>query len=334
MIRSCSIVSLHQLLKFRPRQDGAATDWLSDNFDGSLASMGTGPQTISPMAIRESVPGHLARWIDVYCTGRPPRTTATLDAGNENRRSVALGGATTAIWILFLLLLGTVDATIPMTPRTSALQHVTNFWLQHRVPFGPPPRGSCHDYMPQFSWTEHLDWALARETHMSPKTLDPTLSWCIKHRHLFHPLEDFQNAVISDIQDLVFEIEEPTMAWFNTLPEHVQRAYRHKDSVTQIPVLIHLLRSIQYPQTELIYRELSEGFPLMGKLTPGINWHVRQDQKYLEPTPIDEFREKNRTYFTDKLEKNSVDEHWEMMLDEILAEVETGRMNGPYQAPD
>ena len=72
----------------------------------------------------------------------------------------------------------------------------------------------------------------------------------------------------------------------------------------------------------------------MGKLTPGINWHVRQDQKYLEPTPIDEFREKNRTYFTDKLEKNSVDEHWEMMLDEILAEVETGRMNGPYQAPD
>ena len=124
------------------------------------------------------------------------------------------------------------------------------------------------------------------------------------------------------------------MAWFNTLPEHVQRAYRHKDSVTQIPVLIHLLRSIQYPQTELIYRELSEGFPLMGKLTPGINWHVRQDQKFLEPTPIDEFREKNRTYITDKLEKNSIDEHWEMMLDEILAEVETGRMNGPYQAPD
>ena len=58
-----------------------------------------------------------------------------------------------------------------------------------------------------------------------------------------------------------------------------------------------------------------------------------QDQKYLEPMPIDEFREKNRTYITDKLEKISVDEHWEMMLDEILAEVEAGRMNGPYQAP-
>ena len=59
---------------------------------------------------------------------------------------------------------------------------------------------------------------------------------------------------------------------------------------------------------------------------------MSQDQKYLEPMPIDEFREKNRTHITDKLEKNSVDEHWEMMLDEILAEVESGRMNGPYQA--
>ena len=109
---------------------------------------------------------------------------------------------------------------------------ITNFWLQHRVPFGPPPRDSCHDYMPQFSWTEHLQWALARETHMSPKTLDPTLSWCIRHRHLFHSLEAFQNAVISDIQNLVSEMEEHTMAWFHTLPEHVQRAYRHKNSVT------------------------------------------------------------------------------------------------------
>eukprot|EP00439_Symbiodinium_sp_Y106_P033998 s1782_g4.t1 len=238
-----------------------------------LVTLPDGSMFTAPVGLREQL------------QGLPLNYTATLDAGNDNRRSVALGNAwhlPTAIWILFLLLLGTVDATIPATPRTSALQHVTNFWLQRRVPFGPPPRGSCHDYLPQFSWTELLDWALARETHMSPKTLDPTLSWCIKHRHLFHPLEDFQNAVISDIQDLVFEMEEHTMAWFNTLPEHVQRAYRRKDS----------------------------------------------DQKYLEPTPIDEFREKNRTY----IEKNSIDEHWEMMLDEILAEVMIAQPTAAQQA--
>ena len=177
-----------------------------------------GSMSTAPASLREQLQGLSLHY------------TSTLDSGNETKRSVALG---TAIWILFLLLLGTVDATIPTQPGTSALQHITTFWLQHRVPLGLPPRGSCHDYMPQFSWTEHLEWALSRETHLSPKALDPTLAWCIKHRHHFHPLGDFQKAVIADIQDLVEEMEERTMAWFQTLPEHVQRAYRHKDSVTQ-----------------------------------------------------------------------------------------------------
>ena len=97
----------------------------------------------------------------------------------------------------------------------------------------------------------------------------------------FPPVGGFSESRDRGHQDLVEEMEEHTMAWFQTLPEHVQRAYRHKDSVTQIPVLIHLLRSIQYPQTELIYRELSEG--LIGKLTPGVNWHARQDQKSSTP---------------------------------------------------
>ena len=282
MIRNCSIVSPHQHLltragRSRDRPALGQLRWrpgivgnkiIDDILHGNTRVSSWSPCQMDPCLLRRSD-------FENNCKGFPYTTrrlwtpaTRPDDQWHWETRG--------AIWILFLLLLGTVDAAIPMTPRTSALQHITNFWLQHRVPFGPPPRGSCHDYMPQFSWTEHLQWALAREAHMSPKTLDPTLPWCIQHRHLFHPLEDFQNAVISDIQNLVFEMEEHTMARFHTLPEHVQRAYRHKDSVTQIPVLIHLLRSIQYPQTELVYRELSEGFPLMGKLTPGINWHVRR----------------------------------------------------------
>ena len=63
---------------------------------------------------------------------------------------------------------------------------------------------------------------------MSPKTLDPTLPWCIQHRHLFHPLEDLQNAVISDIQNLVFEMEEHTMGLVSHTSGHVQRAYDTK----------------------------------------------------------------------------------------------------------
>ena len=262
--------------------------------------------------------------------------TERLAGGDYTQRDVALGNAwhlPTAVWILFLVLLGTADAALPRSPHESALDKVVNLWMATRVPFGPPPRRSGSEYMPQFSWTEYLDWALHRDTNMTPKDLDPTLNWCLEHRHLFHPLTRFQHDVIAEIKDLILDFEEHTLAWFHTLPPHVQRAYKHKDSVTQIPILIHLLRRLGYPQTEVLYRELSEGFPLMGKLTPGVNWHVRQDRKYLQPTPMDDFKQKNREYIRNKLETNRVDDHWKFMLDEVLAEVKLGRMNGPFEAP-
>ena len=268
--------------------------------------------------------------------GLPVGYTEALAGGDQTQRDVALGNAwhlPTTVWILFLVLLGTANADVPRSPHESALDKVVNLWTATRVPFGPPPRRSGSEYMPQFSWTEHLDWALHRDTNMTPKDLDPTLNWCLEHRHLFHPLVRFQHDVIEEIKELVLEFEDHTMAWFHTLPPHVQHAYKHKESVTQIPILIHLLRRLQYPQTEVLYRELSDGFPLMGKLTPGVNWHVRQDQKYLQPTPIDDFRQKNREYIRNKLENNRVDDHWKFMLDEILAEVKLGRMNGPFKAP-
>ena len=268
--------------------------------------------------------------------GLPVGYTEKLAEGDHTQRDVALGNAwhlPTAIWIVFLVLLGTADATMPRSTISSRVSLGQGRQFVARVPFGPPPRRGMCEYMPQFSWTEHLDWVLHRDTNMTPKELYPTLRWCLEHRRLFHPLAQFQHDVISEIRDLVVEFEEHTMAWYQTLPSHVQRAYKHKDSVTQIPILIHLLRRLGYPQTEVLYRELSEGFPLMGKLTPGVNWHVRQDRKYLQPTPMEDFKDKNREYIRNKLEANRVDDHWQFMLDEILSAVKLGRMNGPFKAP-
>ncbi|OLP83419.1 Elongation factor Ts [Symbiodinium microadriaticum] len=104
--------------------------------------------------------------------------------------------------------------------------------------------------------------------------------------------------VISEIKDLVIDFEEQTTAWYHTLPTHVQR------------------------------------FPLMGKLTPGVNWHVRQDRKYLDPTPLEELKTKNHEYIRGKIEMNKIDDRWEFILDEIIGEVKMGRMNGPFAAPD
>ena len=72
----------------------------------------------------------------------------------------------------------------------------------------------------------------------------------------------------------------------------------------------------------------------MGKLTPGVNWHVRQDRKYLDPTPLEELKTKNHEYIRGKIEMNKIDDRWEFILDEIIGEVKMGRMNGPFAAPD
>ena len=90
--------------------------------------------------------------------------TERLAGGDHTQRDVALGNAwhlPTAVWILFLVLLGTTDAALPRSPHESALDKVVNLWTATRVPFGPPPRRSGSEYMPQFSWTEHLDCRMA-----------------------------------------------------------------------------------------------------------------------------------------------------------------------------
>ena len=75
--------------------------------------------------------------------GLRPGFTTDLSDGQTQPREVALGNAwhlPTAMWILFLLLLGSVQAAIPARPYETALHKVTNLWHCTRVPFGPPPR--------------------------------------------------------------------------------------------------------------------------------------------------------------------------------------------------
>ena len=112
-------------------------------------------------------------------------------------------------------------------------------------------------------------------------------------------------------------------------------AHQHEHEVTQIPVLLQLLKMIGYPQIDILRRELSSGFPLLGKLTLGINWYIRTDDKYISPSSIDELRQHNHEYVLKKLREIRVDDHHEFMLDEneIISEVNIGRMNGPFEAP-
>ena len=127
--------------------------------------------------------------------------------------------------------------------------------------------------------------------------------------------------------------QETTEEWLRDLPQHVQKAYTTRKEVTQVPVFTRLLQQISYPQADTLHQELSSGFRLMGQLQPGTNWYIRTDNKYLMPKTPEEFAEHNDIYVRQKLQQARVDDHYELMLKEIVQEVAMGRMNGPFTAP-
>ena len=253
----------------------------------------------------------------------------------EYHRNKALGNTwhvPTATWLLFIVLLNTL--AIPATAVSyTPIQRATAMWLVNPVHFGPQPRPSPQLYMPQFSWQDHLRWARTLDTSHTPKALDPTLVWCVQAATAFHPITEFRRQAVAEIRQLVEDMEDVTANWRSQLPPHVHHAYTTAGGTTQVPVFIHLLKQIHYPQADILEQELTQGFRLMGDLQPGTNWYIRADQKYLQPKSPQQFADNNQQYVHRKLTTPRVDDHYEFMLEEIAQEVKAGRVNGPYRRP-
>ena len=128
-------------------------------------------------------------------------------------------------------------------------------------------------------------------------------------------------------------MEDLTDTWRSQLLPHVHHAYTTAGCTTQVPVFRHLLRLIQYPQADILERELTNGFRLMGALQPGTNGYVRTDQKYLHPRSPQDFIDHNHQYMQQKLLRPRVDDPYAFMLEEIVQKVGAGRMNGPFRQP-
>jgi len=222
---------------------------------------------------------------------------------SDRQRNTVLGNAwhlPTAVWLLFLLLLPNTDA-IPYPPTIPAIDQMTAAWLNNPCPFGPPERAQSMTNMPQLDWQSHLRWA-RQQAHLAqlPKPIDPTLNWSLDmQKHLDMPT--IRKKVIDEIQTMIRQQEEETTHWHNSIPTHCQIVYKQSDMITQIPVLIQLLQKLQYPHTYILNQELSQGFQLLGRLQPGLQWHVREDNKYKQPRDINDLRQHNREYIQNKL---------------------------------
>lgn len=181
--------------------------------------------------------------------------------------------------------------------------------------------------MPQLDWQSHLRWARQQATSSQlPKDIDPTLTWTFDTQQNLD-MVTIRRKVIDEIKTMITQQDEDTKRWHESLPEHCRIAYQQPNMITQIPVLAQLLH--------ILASELSNGFQLLGRLQPGLQWHVREDNKYKQPQDLTTLRTYNREYILRKLSTAHIDTHyWELMAEEIATEVASGRMRGPFEAPN
>ena len=310
-----------------------------------MATVASRPQTIRPVAIPTEIPGPETRTRLASRNTRAPRSNDGIPArgtgphNTDRTRNTMLGNSwhvPTAMWILFLLLLQPAFGIPPPTQRVrrGSLGTMVDLWLHNPRPWGPPPRASETLHMPQNDWQDHLTWAQHHATSLQqPQHCDATILWAIAMQRTIPQLPQLQHNVLLDIADLRDDLTTDTLAWFEQLPPHCQRAYRQPKMITQVPLMTHLLHLLNYPQAQLLHEELSLGFDLLGPLRPGVNWHIRHDHKYLDPCDLDELRSFNKAYIQRKLQQHKIDDHWTLMATEIAGEVAQGRMAGPFEAP-
>jgi hypothetical protein len=224
------------------------------------------------------------------------------------------------------------------SPRLRPIEEAISWFRASGTLPGPWPQDRCtiavHE---QDDPMRHLQQAIeATHPDSNRRHLDPSIGFALSaQKMLRHRIIEYRSQIATDIDLLVEQMADETEAWKNTLQPHVLAAYSHKDApngITQIPVLLQLMEWMQLPDVEVWHKELTSGFKMMGKLTPGLGWKKRTDSHYASPMSLDEFRSLNKANIL-KCIRRKPDTDSNSMLKEITDEVDKGRMSGPYKAP-
>ena len=140
--------------------------------------------------------------------------------------------------------------------------------------------------------------------------------------------------MVAEIRLMVDDHREETQRWFGQLPQHIQHVYSQTNGyITQIPLLVQLLKACNFPELQHLKVDLCEGFPLTGAQNYGPGWVARQDERYSHPITFDAFKQLNSQYIRQKLARKPLDPHWQTLLDELLKEKQAGRLTGPHVTP-
>lgn len=123
--------------------------------------------------------------------------------------------------------------------------------------------------------------------------------------------------------------------WWRSLPPHIQQVYWNPDTkvITQIPILVDLLRQFDFPQLDELAEDLVNGFEMTGSLHRGSGWTMRTDDRYSYPLSTERYQQLNRQYVVGRLRCPRIDTHREGLLHEVIEELRLGRMSQPFSAP-
>ena len=136
-----------------------------------------------------------------------------------------------------------------------------------------------------------------------------------------------REAVTADIELLREELESEFKDWLDTLPEAVRPAFQ-ADPINA-PLFVNLLKRINYPDADQLFKDLSTGFDLVGKIPLGVGWPISFDNGPTHPNV--DFADFNDTYIKYKLQSQTpTSTKWDT---EVIEECEAGRMRGPFEAP-
>lgn len=225
-----------------------------------------------------------------------------------------------------------------MLTGSSAIHQVLSLGCPAMAVVGPgqwPSPGTA--FHPATTMMEH--WTTALHTPHPAQTagkLEPGLeaTLCRHHTH-WQDLQLLRQEVVGEVRCMVDAWQPTTQHWFRQLPPEIQGVYSANGTklVTQVPLLIHLLRICGFEGVDELEEDLTCGFPMVGQLHSGSGWLPRRDGQYSHPISMSQFHELNRAYVKEKIRQPKHSPHWKTMLDELLRDKAKGRVQGPFSAP-
>lgn len=249
-------------------------------------------------------------------------------------------GAARFILMLVLQSMLTISTACPCpSPSRSAMQYMLDVLDHFQPTLGPvhwPTEARCVPRTDSM-WTH---WAMAKQAQhpvATPPKLEPGLQQCLEIQALIGgSLPRLRLEIVDEIAQMADDAEDTTYAWWKALPTHVAQVYYNEEfkQISQIPLLIDLLKRTKMPSLSELAEDLHQGFQMVGRIHSGAGWLPRADQKYEFPVTLEAFQKNNRHYTLAKLRSNKVDPEWSTMLEELKTELKKGRMSGPYKAPE